>query len=259
MKLGKLVAGLGGTKHGDRFRVERRGVAVEVRDFGGIGVATGYVPFVELTARVPVASLRAAIARGWDGGPMPPVDAEVWTAPVVLEEGGAVGRADGALDEIEGLLEAVRRALAGVGAFAIGCDGKRAIARVPECDPEGLDALVEVVVMLARWDRGYAAMLLELPDAMPLTGHDLVPGVAFAADGLRLGVRDSTRTVAELDGADLADVPAAQTWIARAGSGELGVSPRDARFTWDHVERDPARLMAGVRALRALRAGGPYR
>jgi hypothetical protein len=156
-----------------------------------------------------------------------------------------------------------REAAGKVGHLYVQCDGNAvgAIVQYP-LDADGIAAVADLVAAIARIDGGLGETLLALPGATPLTGHALVPGVVLDADGLVIGVRERSRVVAQLDDVrHEGELPAStRELVARAGDGELLATAEGARFTWRGIERDPARLRAGVDALRSLRgATGPYR
>jgi hypothetical protein len=163
----------------------------------------------------------------------------------------------------EALEVAWKTAVAGVRSVSVRCDGRAvgATARRP-VDDTGVEAVADLVAAVARLDGGLGETLLALPDARSLTGHALVPGVVLGSDGLVIGVRNRTQVVAQLDDVThVGQLPGpTQELVARAGDGELLVTEHGARFTWKGIERDPAKLRAGVDALRSLRgATGPYR
>lgn len=88
--------------------------------------------------------------------------------------------------------------------------------------PEKVDAAIEQVAVAARQDTALAAALAKLPDATPLAGGELAPGVELAPDGLQVGLLDG-RLVAILDG---------------------------VHHFWPTVERDPARIAKVIDRLR---------
>jgi hypothetical protein len=95
--------------------------------------------------------------------------------------------------------------------------------------PAVIELAIAAVAALARWDAALAFALAALPDATLLADPALSPAVTLAPDGLRVGVR-AGGLIAELDG------------VART------------------VDREPARLLADVVALRAdVARSGPYR
>ena len=163
----------------------------------------------------------------------------------------------------ESLAAAWASAVGAVGQATVRCDGQTVFASARyRLDADGIAAVAEVVALMCRRDEGLGDTLLALPDATPLEGHALVPGVVLGLDGLVIGVRDRSHVVAQLDDVSFeGELPGpTRELVARAGDGELLATAEGARFTWRGIERDPARLRAGVDALRSLRgATGPYR
>jgi hypothetical protein len=112
-------------------------------------------------------------------------------------------------------------------------------------------------------------VLAGLDDATPLVGDVLAPAVWLAPDHLVVGVgAGGTRLVARLGG-----LPASMAWAAstsgaitaagelpprtrelltRAGDAELQVQGGVGQLCWLGLERDLARIRAGVAALRSL-------
>lgn len=240
--LGRELRALGGTamtSAGPPYIV-RRDITVI-----GEAVHLGGVWHYQLHAQVRVpSSLRFLTLRGWDGRPHPALPLEL---------------------PVDGFLRvALGRACAAERPLALWCDGEQAVAQAaPSIDRRQLDAVIDALVAVARHDGGLTETLHGLPDAVELTGHELDPGVSFAEDGLLLGVRERARMVAQLDNFPVTgtaqDAPTAAL-LEAAGDGDLLVTSTAARFTWRGIERDPDRLLAGVRALRSLRAkDGAYR
>jgi hypothetical protein len=161
------------------------------------------------------------------------------------------------------LADAWREVTSRVGWLIVRCDGDAVTAQLGyPFDVDGVAAVADLVARIARLDEGLTETLLALPGASALEGHALVPGVVLSADGLVIGVRSRQHMVAQLDDVThVGQLPApTQELVARAGDGDLLVTEQGARFTWKGIERDPAKLRAGVDALRSLRgAQGPYR
>jgi hypothetical protein len=265
-----LLAERGAVLEADGLSLVRRGVRVAVR------AISGKLP-IEARADVLVPSgLRFLRRRNWATRIIPPPLASLADAPAIASSNEGITRSDALstlppLDELAapwfGLMHAHN--------VLLGCDGAQVIARIDqEVDtPEILDALLDAVAAVARWDGGLAASLAALPDARPLPMADLAPAVRLA-DGLVLGVHERARLVATFDlarGAAVAfvergrvsvdgELPAAcATALAHAGNGRLDVLSNGARFAWTTIERDAARHRAAIEALRALAAQGPYR
>lgn len=160
--------------------------------------------------------------------------------------------------DVPGLDEALARAAGS--SYVLSCGGETVSCLAAlTISRDVLDALIDAVVCVARYDAGLTETLRSLPTAIPLSRHELDPGVQLA-DGLLIGVREHARCVAQHEGTDLEETGEAKGWAARAGDGALAVTPTRARFTWAGVERDRERLLAGVKALRSLqRVTGPYR
>jgi hypothetical protein len=148
---------------------------------------------------------------------------------------------------------------------ALVVDGAVVTCTAREASPGVIGALVELVALLASWDDGVVAALRALPGAEPLAAPAI--GVALAPDGLEVKVElgeDGPRLVAELAGASAdGELPASvREHLGRAGLAGLRADDGGAVVTWLDVEKDPARIRAGVSALRALARrfeAGPYR
>lgn len=270
----RLLRNRGGVPDGSAHHLVRNGVEVTVRRLGD---RRAYVVPTEASAGVLVPSgLRFLRRRNWDTRALPPLLADLREAPVIDQSDDGVIRSD-TLTALPPLpaLAAPWGALMRTEAILLGCNGTRVIARLdqPADTDDVLDALIDVVVAVARWDDGFSDALAALPGAEPLVDHELTPGVHFP-DGLVLGVRDGEALLAQLDtarGSATAtvtatgvvtdgDLPAAcVAALARAGDGTLVAGDNGARFTWAAIERDPARHRAAIEALRALAAQGPYR
>jgi hypothetical protein len=253
-----LLAARGAGLEADGLSLVRRGVRVAVR------AIAGKLP-IEARADVLVPSgLRFLRRRNWATRIIPPPLASLADAPAIASSHEGITRSDTLstlppLDDLAapwfGLMHAQN--------VLLGCDGTQVIARIDqEVDtPQLVDALLDAVVAVARWDGGLAASLSALPDAHPLPMSDLAPAVRLL-DGIVLGVENRTRLVATHDLAvapDAAGSAACHAALARAGAGRLDLGPTGARFTWTSIERDPARHRAAIEALRALAAQGPYR
>ncbi len=204
------------------------------------------------------------------------VDARV-TVPGLVGIWGADGH-DPAFDVMPGQAHAPWEALLAMEPRATAtCDGARVGVHTGEVREAAVfDAMIELAALLARWDDGLTEIMHALPGAAPLEEHELVPGAVLAPDDLMIGVRQGAETVAQVAGAALPSATASVTdgavdvdgelpalVVARlrdVGTAELLVVASGARLTWPHVEREPARLRAGVDVLRAvLGAAGPYR
>jgi hypothetical protein len=144
-------------------------------------------------------------------------------------------------------------------------DGATVTCTVRVAAPRVIAALVDLVAILAAWDDDVGQVLGDLPGACPLAPPAL--GVVLAPDGVEVRVDvtdDGPRLIAELGGVRArGELPSiVRDWLARAGLAGLRDEDDGAVVTWLDVERDPARIRAGVAALRAL-AGrfvdGPYR
>lgn len=144
-------------------------------------------------------------------------------------------------------------------------EGATVTCTAREATPAAIGAIVEMVALLAAWDDGLAGVLGALAGAEALAAPAI--GVALAPDGLEVKVlltEDGPRLVAELAGANAdGELPAAvRDHLARAGLAGLRTDDGGAIVTWMDVETEPARIRAGVAALRALahrRDDGPYR
>jgi hypothetical protein len=107
-----------------------------------------------------------------------------------------------------------------------------------------------------------ARVLAPLADASPTQGGDLAPSVSLAPDGLQIGVLGGMRTIARLGGVTVSGEPTGETraHLERAGHPMLSMIGGVATVAWPYVERDPARLRAGIAALRSVGAHAvPYR
>jgi hypothetical protein len=270
--LDKLLAERGGVRNRGEHKIARRGVVV----FVGMVDISQDEPFgTAASANVLVPSgLRFLRRRNWQSRRLPVIVAGLADAPVIARDDEGVTRSDTlasmpVLDELTVPWLALMRARH----VLLACDGVRAIAWVDEAadTPELVDALIDAVVALARWDDGLAAALARLPDAQALGDGELL-GVRLP-DGVVIGVRDA-RLIAQLDTARgdasatvasggvtiQGELPiACSAALARAGDGQLFAGKTGARFTWSAIERDPARHRAAIEALRALAAQGPYR
>ena len=135
--------------------VERHGVRVEVREFGGIGVE-GYVPFLELTAAMVVTSdAVVSIHRDWDGKPLPFREVRLWPSklrdaksPTIIRTSGTVK-----LEDVVGIDDALASLETHLWQFAVGCDGARVVGRAVEPEIAARDALIELIVTIARWEQ----------------------------------------------------------------------------------------------------------
>jgi len=261
--------------------VIREGVVVHVRAVTEIAPRQSFgqhhVTCAEVSALALVPSSDQLSARLRWGRRLRPRLGDVWELPVVRKDDQVILRSNTErVLSITGLDDALSRMLQAVDCYALGSDGAKVLCRVGgTVTRDGLEAAVDTVASIARFDDGLAATLYGLPDAQPLRDHELHPGVGFAEDGLVLGVHDRARMVAQLDNfpasptkaavrdgvvtADDLDVTTAELLLA-AGDGDLHVTSKAARYTWTHVQRDRERLLAGVKALRSLRpVDGPYR
>ena len=144
-------------------------------------------------------------------------------------------------------------------------EGPTVACTAREAAPGVIAAVVELVALLAAWDDGLAVVLGSLAGAEALAAPSI--GVALAPDVLEVKVElteEGPRLVAELAGADGdGELPASvREHLARAGLAGLRTDGLGATVTWLDVETEPARIRAGVAALRALahrRDEGPYR
>jgi hypothetical protein len=270
----RLLRNRGGVRDGSAHHLIRDGVQVTVRRLGD---RRAYVAPTEATAGVLVPpGLRFLRRRNWGTRGVPAVLAELDKAPQIDHNDEGILRSDTltALPPLPDLATAWNT-LMRTEATLLGCTGTRVVARLdqPADTDDVLDALINGVVAVARWDNGFGDALAALPGAERLVDHELAPGVSFP-DGLVLGVRDGTTLLAQLDAARGSatatvgrsgvvtdgDLPAAcVAALARAGEGTLVAGDNGARFTWATIERDPARHRAAIEALRALAAQGPYR
>jgi hypothetical protein len=270
----RLLRRRGATRDGNGHHLVRENVHVTVRSL--VDERLTAVP-TEVSAGVLVPSgLRFLRRRKWGRRPVPPLLAD-------LDEAREIERTDESLIRADTLtamptlpaLEAAWGTLLRLDAVLLGCSGARVFVRIdqPADTDDVLDAMIDAVVAVARWDDGFSAALAALPGAEPLVDHELAPGVHFP-DGLVLGVRDGETLLAQLDtarGSATAtvgpgglltdgDLPAAcVAALARTGEGTLVAGDNGARFTWAAIERDAARHRAAIEALRALAAQGPYR
>jgi hypothetical protein len=148
---------------------------------------------------------------------------------------------------------------------ALVVDGLTVACTAREATPTVIATLIDLVARLADWDDGLGALLTGLAGAEPLAAPAI--GVALAPDGLEVRVEladDGPRLVASLAAAaTTGELPGAvREHLARAGLAGLRTDDGVAVVTWLDVEREPARIRAGVAALRALAArypDGPYR
>jgi hypothetical protein len=227
--------------------------------------------------------LRLVRRRHWQGNPLPrDLAPEIWDLPVVREDAGSQTRTDrpDALDDLGELEEAWRIVEKHLHSVVLASDGTQVLGRVEDTRvaPSVLEAVIDAVAILARWDDGLSRTLAELAGAPPACDGELDPAVSLDPDDLRLGVWKGRVSIARLDGVRAEPaiarvesgavavttgvVPtAALPFLGRAGDGELTIEPGSARFTWRDIERDPAHLRAAVDALRAATtaAEGPYR
>ncbi len=135
--------------------IERRGVGVNIRELGGIGVE-GYVPFVELTAAMVVPSdAVVSIHRDWDGKPLPVREVRLWPcglrdpkSPTVIRTSGTVK-----LEDVIGIDDALASLETHLWQFAVGCDGARVTGRAVELPLAARDAMIELLVTIARWEQ----------------------------------------------------------------------------------------------------------
>jgi hypothetical protein len=279
-RLARAVRELGGEIDRGKMHLVREGVVVEVRHFRELAkrrtIGAHNVTTFEISASVKVPiGLRLGLKLRWILRALPPIP-QVWTLPIARNDRITLHSDDpDALAVIDGLGDALTRIEERFDGCVLFCDGTRVVCRfAPTPVHDGLSALVDVVVAIARYDRGLSETMLALPDAQPLRGHELDPGVGFPEDGLVLGVRDRECTVAQLDavpakpatarvrdGVVDGDVDVTTVELLRnAGNGDLIATSKGARFTWLAIERDRARLLAGVKALRSLRpTDGAYR
>lgn len=247
----------------------RQAMRAFVRRAGGMEIRTPPAPFAsnvydpQRERRYQVRVHEIAIElRAWIGG-----EQETFLevrADVAVPPGPAFEVSKGGAELPPPTLDGPWRAAAAtVGRLTLRSKGDSVVAEVGyPLDADGVAAVANLVARVARLDGGLGEALLALPGATPLTGHALVPGVVLDADGLVIGVRNRSQVVAQLDDVThVGPLPGpTQELIARAGDGELLVTEHGARFTWKGIERDPAKLRAGVDALRSLRgATGPYR
>lgn len=257
--IGHHVVALGGSAEAGRMHLIRRGVVVRA---GNVQVER-WVNHLRFTAPVVVPSgLRTSIRMQWGARALDPPK-EVWSLPIVRQDDVAILRADGdAVLSVAGLDDALARMRATVPKFALACDGAEVTCRIDaRLEREGVDAIIDAVVALARYDAGLTETLASLDGATPLTAHELDPGVALGDDALVIGVRGGAQTIAQLDGVPIDTVAAedAAALTRELGDGELTVTSRSARFTWAGVERDRDRLRAAAAMLRGLVVdGGPY-
>ena len=141
-------------------------------------------------------------------------------------------------------------------------DGRGVTAQIaPPLGVASIHAVAGAVAALAM-SSPIAATLAALDHASPTQGGDLSPSVSLAPDGLQVGIANGPRMIARLGGISAGREPNAETrqMLARAGDPTLAVVDGVATLAWPGVERDVARLRAGVEALRSLaRAAVPYR
>jgi len=272
--LAELADARGGRSVRDGVVIPHRGTTVHVR---AIEPAHGWELCIEASAAVLVPSgLRLLRRRNWARRPLPEALAALGAAPVVARDDEGVTRSDtlSTLPAIDGLA-APWRVLMRLDAVLLGCDGARAFVRAEALpsDPEFVDALLDAVRALACWDGGLPAMLAAVPGARAAELPGLGAAVALEPDALTIGVRDGADLVAQLatargNGSATATqtgvavagvVPAAAiAALARAGHGRLLVGPDGAELAWLGIPRDPARILAGVEALRSLAAADPH-
>jgi hypothetical protein len=141
--------------------------------------------------------------------------------------------------------------------------GDRVACSARRADPAAIAAIVELVAELASWDDGLEHLLGGLAGAEPLAAPAL--GVRLLPDGLQVAVEvvgERSRLSASLVEPLPPGLPDVAHLLAGAGDAALTTAAEGAVIRWPHVERDLARVRAGVAALRAL-AGrhddGPYR
>jgi hypothetical protein len=140
-------------------------------------------------------------------------------------------------------------------------DGAAVTAQIaPPATLASVHAMCAAVVALAR-SSGIAHTLHALEGASPTAGGDLAPSFSLAPDGLQIGVKGGLLLVARLGGmSEAGGGPRTQALLAQAGDPVLSILGGVASLTWPGVERDAARVRAGVAALRALTGdASPYR
>jgi hypothetical protein len=209
-------------------------------------------------------SVRILRRRGWGMAPVPPWVVPLTTLPVVSEDrlSGMVIQSDepepNALKALEPTWDAVVRSAP---YCFLASDGVAVTAQVvPPVTGAALHALASAVAAQAR-SSGIAQTLALLEGASVTRSAELAPSVALK-DGVELGVQGGVYLIARLGG--MGGVTSASgessALLKQAGDPHLHVSAGVATLTWPTIERDHARIKAGVAALRRLASGGgPYR
>lgn len=258
-----------------RYAVTRKGAVVSL----GLGPADDG-PFLDVVARVVTPPAVAVVRRrGWGRRPLPNLDAAVWRLPVLTADREAHTCTDdrAALARLQDLAAAWARLADAARTLVLACDGRRVVGRLASpVSLAAVEAMVDAVAALALDDRGLGEALATLPAAKRIEDRWLLPAVALAPDDLVLGVEDGARMVADLVTRGLAPTrataaggevlddgglpPEVVAALRRCGDATLEVNETRAWIAWVTVERDLARLRAGVEALRALTArSGPFR
>jgi hypothetical protein len=252
----------------------RNGVTVRIQAVDPDPIGGSYLLFEARASVLVPSGLRFLRRRNWGARALPETLAALADASIIERSDEGMTRSDtlASLPSIVGLAEPWR-VLMHRENLLLGCDGRTVYARTGDApDREEIDAIVDAVVAVARWDAGFTEMLAALPGACVVDAPPFAPAVVLH-DGIFIGCCEQLMGV-NLKGVQAAgtakvvggvvtaqgDLPAAcSAALARAGDGKLVVSGRETRFVWAEVERDPDRILAAVEALRTLTVTSPYR